>query len=218
VNHATWYAARSAGIVAWVLLAASVLWGLALSTGVLGRRPRRAWLLDLHRFLGAAGIVFTAVHVVAIVADTYVHFGVADVLVPFASAWHPVAVAWGIIGVWLVAVVEATSLLRNRVPERLWRAVHYLSFPVFVLVTVHGLAAGTDTRNFFGLWVTFTALAMIGPLVWKRLNGERAKGVSIEERISVGARARTRAVPSSSRPLPDGRGVTSSATAPRSAR
>ena len=30
-----WYTARAAGIVTWALLAASVLWGLALSTRVL---------------------------------------------------------------------------------------------------------------------------------------------------------------------------------------
>src|SRR5437764_11280232 len=58
-----WYTARAAGIVTWALLAASVLWGLALSTRVLRGRPRPAWLLDLHRFLGGAAIAFLAVHV-----------------------------------------------------------------------------------------------------------------------------------------------------------
>ena len=38
-GHLTWYMARSAGLVAWALLAASMLWGLALSSRVLGRRP-----------------------------------------------------------------------------------------------------------------------------------------------------------------------------------
>ena len=69
-----WYATRSAGIVAWVLLALSVLWGLALSTKVFGKRPRPNWLLDLHRFLGGLAVVFTAVHVVAIVFDSFVSF------------------------------------------------------------------------------------------------------------------------------------------------
>lgn len=59
-------------------------------------------------------------------------------------------------------------------------------------------------------------------LGWDRFaitfDGDRATGVPIKERISAGARARTRAVPSSSRPLPGAPGATSSATAPRSAR
>ena len=37
-----WYVARASGIVAWVLLAASVLWGLAITTRVMNGRPRPA--------------------------------------------------------------------------------------------------------------------------------------------------------------------------------
>ncbi len=71
----TWYAARAAGIVAWSLAAGSVVWGLALSTHALGRKPRPAWLFDLHRFLGGMALMFTGVHVLAILFDTYVTSG-----------------------------------------------------------------------------------------------------------------------------------------------
>jgi DMSO/TMAO reductase YedYZ heme-binding membrane subunit len=157
-----WYAARAAGIVAWALLAASVGWGLALSTRALGRRPRPAWLLDLHRALGGLAVIFTGVHVVTIMLDSYVHFGLAEALVPLASTWHPVAVAWGIVAFYLLAAVEITSLARRRLPNRFWRRVHYASFPLFVLATVHGLSAGTDTGT--GLAVVATAAAL-APLV-----------------------------------------------------
>jgi methionine sulfoxide reductase heme-binding subunit len=93
-----WYAARAGGIVAWALAAGSVVWGLALSTRALGKRPRPAWLFDLHRFLGALALIFTGVHVLAVLADSYVHFSLLNVLVPFTGAWRPVAVAWGVIG------------------------------------------------------------------------------------------------------------------------
>ncbi len=146
-----WYTARSAGIVAWALLTASVLWGLALSTkvfggGVFGKRPRPNWLLDLHRFLGGTAVVFTVVHVVSILLDSFVHFGPADLLVPFVSSWHPVAVAWGIVGFYFLLAIEITSLLRSRLSKRAWRLTHYLSFPLFVFATIHALTAGTD-RN-----------------------------------------------------------------------
>ena len=95
-SQITWYAARASGIVAWALAAASVIWGLALSTRALGRSPRPAWLFDLHRFLGGIALVFTGVHVGAILLDTYVHFSIVNVLVPFTGTWHPVAVAWGL--------------------------------------------------------------------------------------------------------------------------
>ncbi len=142
-----WYTARSAGVVSWMLLAASVIFGLALSTKALGRRARPNWLLDLHRFLGAAAVVFVAVHVVSIVSDSYVHFGLVEVLVPFTGTWHPAAVAWGIVGLYLLAAVELTSLLRTRLSKRAWRLTHFLSFPLFVVATVHLLAAGTDRQS-----------------------------------------------------------------------
>ena len=53
-----WYIARAAGLVAWALLAAATLWGLALSTKVARRRsaPRPNWLLDMHRWLGGTAL------------------------------------------------------------------------------------------------------------------------------------------------------------------
>lgn len=139
-----WYVARSGGIVAWAVMAASVLWGLALSTKVLGGKPKPNWILDLHRFLGGLAMIFTGLHVVAIMADSYVHFGLVEVLVPFTGTWHPAAVAWGIVGLYLMAAVELTSLARKKLSKRVWRAVHFASFPVFVLTTAHALTAGTD--------------------------------------------------------------------------
>ena len=88
-EHLWWYVARSGGIVAWALLAASVLWGLALSTKALGKRPHPNWLLDLHRFLGGLALVFTGVHVGALVLDSYLSFGLMQLLVPFTSSYRP---------------------------------------------------------------------------------------------------------------------------------
>jgi predicted ferric reductase len=143
-SPALWYAARAGGIVAWALAAASVVWGLALSTHVLGTNPRPAWLYDLHRFLGGLALVFTGVHVLAVLFDQYVHFGVVDVLIPFTGSWHPAAVAWGIVGLYLLLAVELTSLLRSRISKRLWRRTHYASFALFAATTVHAVTAGTD--------------------------------------------------------------------------
>src|SRR5205085_5329156 len=107
-----WYIARASGLVSWSMLALATLWGLALSTKVLGPRPRPNWILDIHRMLGGLALIFTGVHIAALLVDSYVGFGVADVLVPFAAKWHPVAVAWGVVGLYLLLAVELTSLAR----------------------------------------------------------------------------------------------------------
>jgi predicted ferric reductase len=140
-----WYVARASGLVAWGLLAGSVVWGLLMTSKVLRGRVKGSWLLDLHRWLGGLALVFTGIHIVAIMGDTYVHFGLASVLVPFAARWHPVAVAWGVASLYLLAAVELTSLIRKHLSVRLWRRVHFLSFPLFVSSTLHGISAGTDS-------------------------------------------------------------------------
>jgi methionine sulfoxide reductase heme-binding subunit len=157
------------GIVAWALLAGSVIWGLTLSTRALGRRPRPAWLFDLHRFLGGLALVFTAVHVVAVLVDSYVHFSPVNVLVPLTGDWHPLAVAWGIVGLYLLLAVELTSLAMARLPRRLWRRVHLASFPLFATTSVHALTAGNDRHSTAFLLVVALAIGLVALLTALRV-------------------------------------------------
>jgi hypothetical protein len=164
-----WYVARSSGLVAWAMLAGSVVWGLLMTSKLMRGRVKNSWLLDLHRWLGGLALVFTGVHVVAIVADSYVHFGLASVLVPLASHGHPVAVAWGIASLYLLAAVELTSLLRRHLRPVWWRRVHFLSFPLFVASTIHGLSAGTDGRKPIAMITAALAVAAVATLTAVRL-------------------------------------------------
>ena len=173
MNELWWYVARSSGIVAWALVAASVLWGLFISTRALGTRVRPNWMLDLHRFLGGVGVVFVGVHVLALVLDNYVHFGLVSLLVPFASAWHPVAVAWGVVAMYLLLAVEITSLLRRKLSKRLWRMTHALAFPLFALSTIHGLTAGTDGNGPLRI-VMASTVGAVAVLTWERVREHRA--------------------------------------------
>jgi DMSO/TMAO reductase YedYZ heme-binding membrane subunit len=173
-----WYVARAAGVVAWALLAGSVLWGLAMTTRTFKRIVRRPWLLDLHRFLGGLALVFTVIHVVAIMGDSYVHFGLAEVLVPLASSWHPVAVAFGIVGLYLLVAVEATSVARDRIPNAVWRRVHFLSFPLYLVTTVHLLTAGTDRHNPALLLTVVASTAAVLGLVAVRVSRDLAGGTT----------------------------------------
>ncbi len=142
-----WFVARSSGIIAWALLTWSVCWGLLMSTRLLSRRVSPAWLLDLHRHLGGLAVIFTAIHVVGLVADSYVTFGWAEILVPMASSWKPGAVAFGVVSFYLLLAVELTSLAMRRLPRSLWRWIHRSSFVLFGMASYHGIAAGTDAGN-----------------------------------------------------------------------
>lgn len=185
----SWYVARASGLVAWGLLATTVLWGLFYAGRLTGKVPPPAWNLDLHRFLGALSVVFVAVHVIGLTTDKYVNFGVAQVLVPFTSSWRPGAVAWGVTAMYLLIAVEATSLAKRKLPRKVWRSVHLLSFVLFVFSTLHAIQSGTDLANTF---VRVIGLTLLGVTI-----------VAAVVRI-VRANAR-RSDPVSSAPVPDRR-------------
>jgi DMSO/TMAO reductase YedYZ heme-binding membrane subunit len=171
-----WYLARASGLVAWGLVTATVVWGLTLSGHALGRRPRPAWILDLHRHLAGLSLAFTGVHLAALVADGYVHFGPAELLVPLTSRWHPLAVAWGVVGMYLLVGVQVTSVAMRRLPRRAWRAVHRAAVGIFGLVTVHALAAGSEAGNAAVRWFALASLGLVAFLVaFRVLTRRRAK-------------------------------------------
>lgn len=165
-----WYAARAAGIVAYVLLTAVVLVGLTLS----GRARLKTWpkfaVTDLHRFGSLLVGVFVGLHVLTIALDTYTPFSVTQLAVPFTSSYRPVWVAVGIVSTELLIAVAVTNALRSRIPYRWWRRVHFATFLVWAGATVHGIGAGTDSR---ALWLTtiyvVAVASVLAALAWRIL-------------------------------------------------
>jgi DMSO/TMAO reductase YedYZ heme-binding membrane subunit len=168
-DHLWWYVARASGMVAWALLTLSILWGFFVTTRVLGARPRPAWLLDLHRFLGALAVIFVLVHLVALFVDQFIGFSVADLLVPFVSSYEPGAMAWGIVAFYVLLAVEITSLVMNRLPRSLWKWIHRSSYALFGLATTHSLLVGTDARNSIAIWLVGIGVSEVAFLVIVRL-------------------------------------------------
>lgn len=141
-----WYATRAAGMMTWTTATASVVLGLLLSTKKIRARTG-PWFLDLHRFLGGVSVVFLIAHIVTLWADGYVDFGPRELFVPGASEWKPEAVAWGIVAAYLLIAVEVTSLLRARLGNTVWRAVHFSSFAAMIGGSYHAFLAGSDVDN-----------------------------------------------------------------------
>ena len=83
------------------------------------------------------------------VADSYITFDLASILIPFASEWRTTAVAWGVIGLYLLVAIQITSWppVRARLSRRTWRRIHLLSFPLLFLTAMQAGAAGTDVGN-----------------------------------------------------------------------
>lgn len=155
-----WYIARASGIVGWLLLTLTVLWGI-LTPAKLSDRQRPAWFLDLHRWLAGLTIGFVAVHIAALMADSYVEFDVVDLIVPFASEWKPFPVALGVLATWLLVIIQTTSLAIKRLPRSVWRKIHLTSYLAFFLTSLHGTLAGTDAPNLLYQGTSIAALAAV---------------------------------------------------------
>jgi DMSO/TMAO reductase YedYZ heme-binding membrane subunit len=139
-----WYVARSAGLVAWAMLALSIAFGLLLSSRAFGRRTNPAWTLAVHRFLGAMGLVFTAIHLFGLLADDYVQFSIGDLFIPGSSPWRPGAVAWGVVSMYILIAIQITSWAMRYLPRKWWRTVHWSAPVLFVTASIHSVQAGTD--------------------------------------------------------------------------
>lgn len=170
-----WYVARAAGMVAWVMLTGSVVVGVAVA----GRRPavgrRPPWWLDLHRGLGGLTIAMLGLHVIALVADHTVDFGLAAVTIPMASTWRPGAVALGVVSAWLLVAVSVTSMMMRRLPRQAWWLIHLTSYASFLLVSLHAAAAGSDAgRGWYRVIAVLSVAAVAVAVVVRLVRGRPA--------------------------------------------
>jgi methionine sulfoxide reductase heme-binding subunit len=161
VSPLVWYTARSAGIVAYLLLSTSVVLGLSMSARASFRWPRFA-VEDLHRFLTIVTAVFIGIHGASLLLDRVVPISLGQVVVPFTDHYRPLAVALGIVAAELMAAVGVTNALRNRIPHLLWRRAHYATIAVWVSATAHGLLAGTDRADPWFIALVGAAVASVG--------------------------------------------------------
>jgi sulfoxide reductase heme-binding subunit YedZ len=168
VNAIDWYAARSAGVVAYCLLTGGVLLGVLLAGRArLPRWPQFA-VTDVHRYVALLTGAFVVLHVYMLLLDRYVHTSLVAVLVPGASSYRPFWVALGTVALELLAAVGVSNLFRKRLGHARWRRIHYLTFAVWAAATAHGVGAGTDAG---AEWLRLLYVVSIGSVaaavVWR---------------------------------------------------
>jgi predicted ferric reductase len=173
-----WYTARAGGMLAYVLLSASVAVGLLLSGRARLQRWPRFALEDVHRFLGILAGTFIVVHGGALLLDHVVPFSLAQLLVPGASSYRPLWVALGVVSAELLAALAVTNHYRKRLRHDLWRRLHMLNFAVWGLALLHGLTAGTDASTVWALllyagsaWLVVALLVHRISLHWHTTEG-----------------------------------------------
>jgi hypothetical protein len=168
-NAVTWDVARAGGFVSYGLVTLAVSLGLVLRNRWQTRRWPRLVTNELHGYVSLLALVFIAVHVTAVAVDPFTRFGLAAVLVPFATQYRTLWMSLGIVGLYLLLAVWVSSKLRARLGHRAWRLLHLLSFAVYSAATLHGLGTGSDTRTVWGALTYAVSVGLVGSLLAVRL-------------------------------------------------
>jgi methionine sulfoxide reductase heme-binding subunit len=103
--------------------------------------------MDVHRFLALLGLGMLALHGATLVLDRTLHMPLAGLLVPGASPYRAAAVAVGVVAAELMVLIYVSFALRRRIGARNWRRLHWVTYLVFLLATIHGFASGTDSAQ-----------------------------------------------------------------------
>ncbi|MEQ1702834.1 MAG: ferric reductase-like transmembrane domain-containing protein [Ilumatobacteraceae bacterium] len=176
-EHSMWYLSRASGMIAWLVLGITCLWGILLITRMLKPADRPAWLLDLHRYLGVLSIVTTGAHMATLVGDNWEHYGWSELFIPFTKLEYSnsAAIAWGVFAFYLMVIIQLTSWVMKWMPKKLWHAIHLLSYALFVMVTIHGFMAGSDSTNIVFFTMAVGAIAILLFALIARILQGRAK-------------------------------------------
>jgi len=164
-----WFVSRGSGLVLLVLFSVVMALGAATRMGSAPRRWPRFAVAELHRTLSLFAVALLGLHVVTAILDPYVTIGWAATVLPFASPYRTLAIGLGTLAVDLAGAVLLTSLARQRLGFRAWRAVHWLAYLAWPVAFIHSLRAGND----LGVWwvglIEWGSAALVATAVLARL-------------------------------------------------
>jgi predicted ferric reductase len=148
-----WYVTRSAGILAYLLLWLSTVWGLAVPSKIISPVLDQTYTFDFHEFISLLSIGFALLHIIVLSLDRYLPYSTLQILIPFLSPYRPLWVGIGVISFYIIVLVTVTFYLRSRIGMKNFRAIHVLSLLGYLGITLHGLYAGTDSPLLSMQWL-----------------------------------------------------------------
>jgi predicted ferric reductase len=107
--------------------------------------PVRLWphrhlnIFRLHNWTAYIVLLLIALHPVVLLLRPSTHFGWRDLLLPIDSPVQPVLNTVGAAALYGLLIVIVTSFFRLRMARPLWKKLHLLVFPAFVLMFIHSM-------------------------------------------------------------------------------
>jgi predicted ferric reductase len=74
----------------------------------------------------------------------------------------------GQLALYLMALVALSVYVRQKIGQKTWRAIHYLSFLIFALALAHALGSGTDSSSLWAqAFYASTSVIFVGLLGYR---------------------------------------------------
>lgn len=180
-NYPWWLASRAAGIVAFLLIAAAVLLGLAMASKMPRRPGLKRKLLKVHEQVALTALVAIGLHGVLLLGDAWLKPGITGIAVPFTLAYRPAWTGMGILAGYLALLLGPTYYWRRRIGTRRWRQIHRATVVVFALAVLHSLGSGTDGASLWLRTMVLGSAALVLALILFRYGfaGRRTKKVAV---------------------------------------
>lgn len=163
VDLPVWELIRISGFICYALLLTGIALGILYSYPVWRGRTKQR-LFKLHKLTVNGGTVLALMHTVLPVISPFMPFTWAEVLIPFAASDHRILNGIGTLAAYGLLVLIFTSDIRNVLKRKLWYLIHLLSYPLFILVWIHGYFLGTDTGMIGVRWMYLMSLVLLAVL------------------------------------------------------
>lgn len=140
----SWHLVRSSGIVAYVLLLGSTIWGLFMSAQLVKDWSPGPVSMTIHSTISWLALILGLIHAMLLMFDSYFNYTLGDLFIPFIGPYRPEAVGLGTLAFWIIVLVTLSFPFKKQMGHTAWKRLHYASYAAFVMVSAHGLFAGTE--------------------------------------------------------------------------
>lgn len=149
INFSTWEWIRASGLSAYFLLFLSVCFGLMQNINQIPRNIRNIFLL-VHPAAGWLAFLFAFFHGFLLYFDDYQPFSLQEIFIPFLASYQPFFTGLGVIAFYSMFLIFVTTDLMKKIGRNIWKTIHFLILPSFILASIHGFFIGTDTNE---IWI-----------------------------------------------------------------
>ena len=162
-----WNTTRAAGLTSYLLLFISIVTGISQSFKSI--HPKRRKTLNLiHESTGWFGILFGLIHGLVLMFDQDVTLSLGEILIPFTAKTDTFSIGIGILSLYIMLILILSSDYMKKIGVKLWRKIHFLSFPAYLLGLIHGVWLGPDTqKGLISLLYYGTAIVVGGLVLWR---------------------------------------------------